>query len=144
MVQEKTGPNEIKALISQAGEDFLGFNVKPWTLEQLINIAPFIQMLVQDLQTRNISLDSLEGIFKDSDDPNDIDLSAGVGLIQSILPHLPQFISISIGVPVEEVKSFDGVQAITLGLKVISTNMENVVRFFDQLMGEAKKLKRTK
>jgi len=120
-----------QVLTSLLAEDVLeGYTVKPWTIKQLLQVTPILKDLAKKLGEMGITLDNF----------GDMVASQGVqglaGLIDLILPRLPEFLAISLRVSREEAEEMDLGLALRLAVKVLALNVEHLKNSFNLVTGQ--------
>jgi hypothetical protein len=127
-----------QVLTSLLAEDVLeGYTVKPWTIKQLLQVTPILKDLAKKLGEMGITLDNF----------GDMVASQGVqglaGLIDLILPRLPEFLAISLRVSREEAEEMDLGLALRLAVKVLALNVEHLKNSFNLVTGQVTPLIRS-
>jgi hypothetical protein len=135
MVEQITDSQVLTSLLA---EDVLeGYTVKPWTIKQLLQATPILKDLAKKLGEMGITLDNF----------GDMVASQGVqglaGLIDLILPRLPEFLAISLRVPKEEAEEMDLGLALRLAVKVLALNVEHLKNSFNLITGQVAPLIRS-
>jgi hypothetical protein len=135
MVEQITDSQVLTSLLA---EDVLeGYTVKPWTIKQLLQVTPILKDLAKKLGEMGITLDNF----------GDMVASQGVqglaGLIDLILPRLPEFLAISLRVPKEEAEEMDLGLALRLAVKVLALNVEHLKNSFSLITGQVAPLIRS-
>jgi len=135
MVEQITDSQVLTSLLA---EDVLeGYTIKPWTIKQLLQVTPILKDLAKKLGEMGITLDNF----------GDMVASQGVqglaGLIDLILPRLPEFLAISLRVPKEEAEEMDLGLALRLAVKVLALNVEHLKNSFNLITGQVAPLIRS-
>lgn len=117
-----------------------GYTIRPWTLAQAVALAPTLGSLVDIAKAAGVGevllefmdlLDPAQGGTKDAFAKAQKEVIGVLpGLIPKILPHAPKILSVSLGVPAEEVDRMDLGKATTLLLSVVSQNVDYLKNFF--------------
>lgn len=89
-----------------------GLKIKPWGIGALAKLSPHLENIMRELKKRGVSL-------KDVRDGKGLE-----GIVFSILPECPDMLSISLGVPKEEVDGYPTEKALRLIFTVVKLNMD--------------------
>jgi hypothetical protein len=156
------GQSEVAVLIKEKGEVVHGFTVKPWTLNQVIQLAPVLEDLVKNLQDRGVTFDNFDSVLTTINSwafsisqiltpggSGTIQITPPPGpsfwdLIKSFLPVLPGLLAISLRISPEEAGELDAPKAALLSIKVVQYNLEHIKNFFGLTSGEGLVLKQAK
>ena len=88
MTEQPTDAEVLTQLLAE--EEVCGYQVRPWTIKQLLQVMPLLDQLTEELRGKEISLTSLDGLIEEH----------GVlvlkDLLQAALPQLPDFLAISL------------------------------------------------
>jgi len=129
MTEPLTDAQVLTTLLSE--EEVCGFQVKPWTIKQLIQVMPILDKLAEELEKKEISFESFQGLIE----------AHGVlvlkDLLQAALPQLPEFLAISLRKERGEVEDLSLGQALQIGVKVLALNVEHLKNAFSLIMGQA-------
>jgi hypothetical protein len=134
MTEQITDSQVLTSLLAEENLD--GYTVKPWTIKQLLQVMPILDKLAEDLGKKEISFESLDRLVE----------VHGVlvlkDLLQAALPHLPDFLAISLKKDKAEMEELDLGQAMQIGVKVLALNVEHLKNAFNLVLGEAGTLTR--
>jgi hypothetical protein len=134
MTEQITDGQVLNSLLAE--EKVEGFVIKPWTIKQLIQVMPILDSLAEELRQKDISVDSLDRLVE----------AQGVlvlkDLLQAALPHLPDFLAISLRKEKAEMEELDLGQAMQIGVKILALNVEHLKNAFNLVLGQAGTLTR--
>jgi len=134
MTEQTTDSQVLTSLMAEENLD--GYNVKPWTIKQLLQVMPILDKLAEELGKKEISFESLDRLVEEH----------GVlvlkDLLQAALPQLPDLLAISLKKEKAEMEELDLGQAIQIGGKVLALNVEHLKNAFNLVLGEAGTLTR--
>jgi len=89
-----------------------GYEIKPWSFGQTIDLMPVWESVATRLQDKGIALKSITKNIP--------------ALIAAILPDTPHVLSITLGVPEDEIRAWDLKKASVVLLNVINLNLEHL------------------
>lgn len=98
-----------------------GYEVRPWTFEQFLNVLPSLISIGAILQEKQIDFDKIGELVKDP-----IKLS---DLLRSIGSIVPTIVSETLGISIELVKKMDFDQATSIALVIFIQNAEKIKNF---------------
>jgi hypothetical protein len=128
MTDQITDSQVLTSLLAEENLD--GYTVKPWTIKQLLQVTPILKDLAGKLKDRGVSLDNF----------GDTVASEGVqglaGLVDLILPRLPEFLAASLRISREEAEEMDLGLALNLAVKVLALNVEHLKNSFSLITGQ--------
>jgi len=113
-----------------AEEQINGFTVKPWTIKQLLLVMPILDALVQEFKTQGVTLDNLGEVFEGQG------LAAAKDVIQTILPRLPEFLSVTLRIELEQAEEIDLGLGLQLAVKVLRMNVDHLKNAFGLIMSQ--------
>ena len=113
-----------------AEEQVDGFTVKPWTIKQLLLVMPILDALVQEFKTQGVTLDNLGEVFEGQG------LAAAKDAIQTILPRLPEFLSVTLRIELEQAEEIDLGLGLQLAVKVLRMNVDHLKNAFGLIMSQ--------
>jgi len=113
-----------------AEEEINGFTVKPWTIKQLLLVMPILDALVQEFKAQGVTLDNLGEIFEGQG------LAAAKDIIQMILPRLPEFLSVTLRIELEQAEEIDLGLGLQLAVKVLRMNVDHLKNAFGLIMSQ--------
>jgi hypothetical protein len=113
-----------------AEEQVNGFAVKPWTIKQLLLVMPILDALVQEFKTQGVTLDNLGEVFEGQG------LAAAKDIIQTILPRLPEFLSVTLRIELEQAEEIDLGLGLQLAVKVLRMNVDHLKNAFGLIMSQ--------
>jgi hypothetical protein len=127
MTEQITDSQVLTSLMAEENLD--GYTVKPWTIKQLLQVMPILDRLAEELGKKEISFESLDRLVEEH----------GVlvlkDLLQVALPHLPDFLAISLKKDKAEMEELDLGQAMQIGVKVLALNVEHLKNAFNLVLG---------
>jgi hypothetical protein len=116
-----------------------GFTVRPWTLQQAVELAPtlgslvdiakesgvveFLQKLLEDVGGKKGKAGPVETIAGDV-------MAALPGIIVRVLPYSPKVLAVSLGITEEEVGKFDLAKTTRLLLLIVTFNVDYLKNSF--------------
>src|SRR3989339_854707 len=107
-----------------AEEQISVFTVKPWTIKQLLLVMPILDALVQEFKTQGVTLDNLGEVFEGQG------LAAAKDIIQTILPRLPEFLSVTLRIDLAQAEEIDLGLGLQLAVKVMRMNVDHLKNAF--------------
>jgi hypothetical protein len=113
-----------------AEEQVNGFSVKPWTIKQLLLVMPILDALVQELKNQGVTLDNLGEMFEHQG------LAAAKDIIQTILPRLPEFLSVTLRIELPQAEEIDLGLGLQLAVKVLRMNVDHLKNAFGLIMSQ--------
>jgi hypothetical protein len=113
-----------------AEEQVNGFAVKPWTIKQLLLVMPILDALVQEFKTQGVTLENLGEVFEGQG------LAAAKDIIQTILPRLPEFLSVTLRIELEQAEEIDLGLGLQLAVKVLRINVDHLKNAFGLIMSQ--------
>lgn len=113
-----------------AEEQINGFTVKPWTIKQLLLVMPILDALVQEFKTQGVTLDNLGEVFEGQG------LAAAKDIIQTILPRLPEFLSVTLRIDLAQAEEIDLGLGLQLAVKVLRMNVDHLKNAFGLIMSQ--------
>ncbi|MBW1992660.1 MAG: hypothetical protein JRI59_11250 [Deltaproteobacteria bacterium] len=117
-------------------EKLEGYSVKPWTIKQLMQVTPILKGLGEKLKGMGVTLDNFSDLLAEQG------LQGLAGLVDLILPQLPEFLSISLRIPKEEAEEMDLGLALALAVRVLALNIEHLKNSFGLITGQMNALVR--
>jgi hypothetical protein len=134
---KKEPENELGPLLG-GDDEFKGFKIQEWTLEQFVLISPVLEAMIDGITRRGITWDQIAALFDDNkpEDQEGLTPVGGVKIAFAILPQIPAFLRISLGESEENVKALDLPLSMTLVLRVIGKNFAHFQSFFVDLARE--------
>ncbi len=133
--------SELEVLQESQGLNIDNYTVKAWTLRQLIEVSPILQGIAHDLQRQGVTLEQLWALFAQEGEGQS--WGSALSLVQTLLPSLPRLLSISLNVAEAEVESLEAGETVILAIRVIKANLENLSRFFGQMVTEIQGISKT-
>jgi hypothetical protein len=134
MTEQPTDAQVLPQLLAE--EEVCGYQVKPWTIKQLLQVMPILDRLAEELRQKDISFESLDRLVEEH----------GVlvlkDLLQAALPQLPDFLAISLKKEKAEMEELDLGQALHIGVKILALNVEHLKNAFNLVLGQAGTLTR--
>ena len=134
MTEQITDSQVLTSLLAEENLD--GYTIKPWTIKQLLQVMPILDKLAEELGKKEITFESLDRLVEEH----------GVlvlkDLLQAALPHLPDFLAISLKKDKAEMEELDLGRAMHIGVKVLALNVEHLKNAFNLVLGEAGTLTR--
>ncbi|MBM4286897.1 MAG: hypothetical protein FJ135_01895 [Deltaproteobacteria bacterium] len=127
MDEQVTDSQVLTSLLAE--EDLEGYTVKPWTVKQLIQVTPVLKDLAEKLGEMGITLDNWDAVASQG-------LQGLAGLIEMILPHLPQFLAASLRLPLTEAEELDLGLALKLAVRVLALNVDHLKNSFSLIRGQ--------
>jgi hypothetical protein len=128
MTEQVTDSQVLTSLLSEENLD--GYAIKPWTIKQLLQVTPILKDLAQKMGDLGVTLDNF----------GDTVTSQGVqglaGLIDLILPQIPEFLAVSLRLSQEEAEEMDLGLALNLAVKVLALNVEHLKNSFSLITGQ--------
>lgn len=128
MTEQVTDSQVLTSLLAE--ESLNGYTVKPWTIKQLLQVTPILKDLAGKLGDMGVSLDNLRETVASQG------VQALAGLIDLILPQLPEFLAASLRIPREEAEELDLGLALNLAVKVLALNVEHLKNSFSLITGQ--------
>jgi len=113
-----------------AEEQINGFIVKPWTIKQLLLVMPILDALVQEFKAQGVTLDNLGEVFEGQG------LAAAKDTIQTILPRLPEFLSVTLRIDLAQAEEIDLGLGLQLAVKVLRMNVDHLKNAFGLIMSK--------
>jgi hypothetical protein len=128
MTEQITDSQVLTSLLTEETLD--GYTIKPWTIKQLLQVTPILKDLAQKLGDLGVTLDNF----------GDTVASQGVqglaGLVDLILPQIPEFLAASLRISREEAEEMDLGLALNLAVKVLALNVEHLKNSFSLITGQ--------
>jgi hypothetical protein len=110
-----------------------GFEVKPWTLKQVIQLTTVLKMMVKNLQDNGIDFSDLD---------KEVNPELIVGLLEGIAPVLPELIAVSLRLDsVSEAEDMEWGKAVAIGTQIFVLNWNHIKNFLGQIWGGVETLK---
>lgn len=128
MTEQVTDSQVLTSLLAE--ESLNGYTVKPWTIKQLLQVTPILKDLAAKLGDMGVTLDNLGETVASQG------VQALAGLIDLILPQLPEFLAASLRIPREEAEELDLGLALNLAVKVLALNVEHLKNSFSLITGQ--------
>lgn len=97
-------------------ESVAGYTVKPWTLAQVIALTEEIEAVAQDLGEKGATLDGF------AEKPMET--------VKMVAPHLPKFLAVTLGIPVEEAGEMPAGDAVLVALTIVRQNINHIRNLF--------------
>jgi hypothetical protein len=125
---EVTDSQVLASLLTE--EKVAGYTVKPWTIKQLLQVTPILKVLAEELKRMGVTVENFADVVADQG------LTGIAGLLNLILPQLPEFLAVSLRVSREEAEDIDVGLALQLAVKVLGVNLEHLKNSFGLIMSQ--------
>ncbi len=106
--------NEMRILFPE--EEVEGVKLRPWGLGQSVDLAPTIEKVVGEIQSRGIGLNQIE---------EKIDQ-----LIFAIFPHVVEIIRVTTGLDEKEIRSWPMIKGTLIFLVIVNQNLVHLKNSF--------------
>ena len=146
--------SEVDVMVREQGEEVLGFRLKPWTLGQIIELSPVLDLIKKNFQDRGITFNNFDQVLalisswalslarmiapdKETTEviETPVDGPSILDLAQGFMPAMPKILAISLKLDQEVVNEMEGIKASYLGVKIIQLNITSIKNFFSQDIG---------
>jgi hypothetical protein len=102
--------NDVQGLIDEIEVD--GLKLRPWGICDLAKLSPALERVVKGLKSRGVTMAAVR-------DKKQLD-----EIIFVLLPELPELLSVSLKLPMEEVEKLPNERALKLALVIVRMNVE--------------------
>ena len=129
--------NDAQVLGSLLTEETLqGYQIKPWTVKQLLQVTPILKEIAAKLQEMGVTVERFADLVTEHG------IAGVAGLVDIILPHLPRFLAVSFRMTEDETGELDLALALALAVRVLIANIEHLKNSFSLIMGQISPLVR--
>jgi hypothetical protein len=94
--------------------EIAGYTVRPWTLGQLVKLAPVFERVAVNFAARGLSLSAIGTALETSP----------MNVLTPLLPEIATVLSITLGKPIEEMEGLRADTVISVILVIVKQNVE--------------------
>jgi hypothetical protein len=116
------------------------FTVKPWTIRQLVTLSPILTSILEGFRNKGIDLSGVDIESIDLGKSITVEQMTGyiVDGLDIIGPAIPELISLSVGIGVQEAGELEWGEALAVTSKILSLNWDHVKNWWGLILGKLK------
>jgi hypothetical protein len=104
-----------------SGVEVYGVKIKPWTFDQFVRVIPLLKLAYKSFEEKAISFEKIDEAIEKSD-PNLLVSSGMIDAFSDLLPKIPEFISLSLSLDIEEIREWDFDKVFAVAFTIIIQN----------------------
>jgi len=111
------------------GEIVAGFTVRPWTISKCVALTPVFEKVAAEMKRRKLSFRDFFAVTKDGEKEK-VEVLNLDQLLFALLPLVPEIISKTLDVSLEEVDTIPQDAVLTITVVIVKQNMDYLKNLF--------------